>query len=407
MKVGFVLSQPFGQSIGTDVRIKGLMEGLGKIGVEIHFFTPFSEDIEIDSGNLSVHKISSVSTLLKMPDFGYKLFRNLMASPFWFRNVVCRKSMLTNSARSLGEGVYKAANKLDLDVLQGEQQIASIACAGIGKRLGVPVVADFHNIWSEEVVASNLTDYGDECYNTILWLEKEIIRAADAVTVVSEEARDYVRNSLGAPDGKAFLIPNATFLRVEEPSVNENSCNVMHAGTLHIWENVELYVEAMPFVLEHCPNAKFFVTRKGEKLAKMMKLAHDKHVSPEFVWFESEGQFFDFLKTCDVGVISPTTHLSRKMAYPAKLYDYLSVGLPIVSCDIGAWTNIIKDNKVGLVTENNPESFAEGISTLLQDPELRYQCAQRAIALVKNGMNYYNTAKMLFELYEKLVMKNT
>jgi len=44
MKVGFVLSQPFGHSIGTDVRIRGLVEGLSKLGVEVHIITPFVDD---------------------------------------------------------------------------------------------------------------------------------------------------------------------------------------------------------------------------------------------------------------------------------------------------------------------------------------------------------------------------
>jgi glycosyltransferase involved in cell wall biosynthesis len=67
------------------------------------------------------------------------------------------------------------------------------------------------------------------------------------------------------------------------------------------------------------------------------------------------------------------------MAYPQKLYDYLSVGLPIVANEIGAWTKIIKENRVGIVTDNNPKAFAHGILEFLQNPELIHECGQRGI----------------------------
>ena len=101
----------------------------------------------------------------------------------------------------------------------------------------------------------------------------------------------------------------------------ESPSKVIHSGTLHLWENSELFVEAMPYVLKRYPSAKFYFSRKGAKLNKIMQLAQSLSLSPEFVWFNSGSDFIEFLKSCDIGVISSTTHKARKMAYPAKLYD--------------------------------------------------------------------------------------
>ncbi|MHA1834024.1 MAG: glycosyltransferase, partial [Candidatus Baldrarchaeia archaeon] len=288
------------------------------------------------------------------------------------------------------------------DILQAEQQIASVACIKIGEKLRVPVIADFHGIWAEEMVASNIIDYDDACYKTLFELEQEIACSADAVTVVSEEMKDYVESSFGASSNKVVLIPNATFPRVDGAKIVRKPSKVIHSGTLHPWENVELFVEAMPIVLKRYPSAKFYLTRKGAKLNKIKRLAHGLRVFPEFIWFDSGSDFFEFLKSCDVGVISSTTHIARKMAYPAKLYDYLSVGLPIVANDIGAWTRIIRENRVGIVTDNSPEAFAGGILELLENPKLLYECEQRGIELVKRELNYYRSAEKLLGLYERL-----
>jgi len=402
MKVGFVLSQPFGYSIGTDVRVRGLLEGLSSLGVEIHVITPFTENISLSGGNIFVHRTSSLSTKLKIANVTYWLSKKLMTNPFLFKKVVCRKSLLLRNACSLGRDIYKIASKLDLDILQAEQQIASIACTRIREKLPTPVVADFHGIWAEEMVASNVIDYDDACYRTLFELEQRIACSADAVTVVSEEMRDYVESQFGASVDKVFLIPNATFPRVSNAKVIGNPSKVVHSGTLHPWENVELFVEAMPFVLKRYPSARFYLTRKGAKLSKVKKLAHSLGVFPEFIWFDSGSEFFGFLKSCDIGVISSTAHIARKMAYPAKLYDYLSVGLPIVANDIGAWTRIIRENRVGLVTDNYVEAFAEGILKLLADPALLYECGQRGIELVRKELNYYKSAEKLLNLYKRL-----
>jgi glycosyltransferase involved in cell wall biosynthesis len=401
MKVGFVLSQPFGRSIGTDVRINGLIDGLSQLGVEVHVITPFGEKISIHSKNVFVHGLSPNST--KISNLKYRLSKGCIANPFLFKKVFCRESLLHRNARSLGEAVYEVARKLGLDILQAEQQIASLACISVRENLNVPVVADFHGVWAEELVASGLISYDDQCYQTICGIEREIACSADVATVVSAEMKSYVESSFGASASNVVVIPNAAFPRVDSARFVESPSKVIHSGTLHPWENSELFIEAMPYVLKRYPSAKFYFTRKGTKLKKIMKLAESLHVSPEFVWFEHGGDFLEFLKSCDIGVISSTTHLARKMAYPAKLYDYLSVGLPVVANDIGAWTNIIKKYEVGVVTANDPKAFAEGILVLLENPTFLYECAERGVALVKRELNYYKTAETLYRLYMRLL----
>jgi len=234
-------------------------------------------------------------------------------------------------------------------------------------------------------------------------LEREIACSADVVTVVSDEMKGYAEKSFGVSSNSAVIVPNAAFLRVDKAKFTESPTKVIHSGTLHPWENSELFVEAMPWVLKRYPSAKFFFTRKGAKLNKIIDLAKSLRVSPKFVWFESGGDFLEFLKSCDIGVISSTTHLARKMAYPAKLYDYLSVGLPVVANDVGAWTNIIRKYKVGVVTDNDPEAFSKGILELLENPILLHECAGRGIELVKNELNYDKTAGILHSVYERLL----
>jgi glycosyltransferase involved in cell wall biosynthesis len=399
MRLGLVLSQPFGHSIGTDARVLGLIKGLTHLKVEVHLITQFEEKNPINLENFFVHKISSSATFSNLQ---YKLSRRLMNNSFFLKEAICRESVLQRVVDGFGKGVHRIASKLDLDILQAEQPIASLACVRIRENLRIPVVADFHGIWCEELVASGLVDYDDNCFKIISGIEREIACSADASTVVSNEMKTYLERSLGANSSSIALIPNATFPKTDKARFVKVPSKIIHSGTLHPWENSELFVLAMPLVLERYNQAEFYFTRKGAKLKKIQGLAKSLNVAPKFVWFTEGEEFVKFLSSCDIGVISSANHIARRMAYPAKLYDYLSVGLPVVANDVGGWTKIIEEKKIGVITDNSPRGFAEGILELLENPELRYQYAQRGIDLVKREFNYYRTTEKLVALYRRL-----
>jgi glycosyltransferase involved in cell wall biosynthesis len=403
IKVGFVLSQPFGSSLGTDVRIGGLAEGLSNLGVEVHVITPFLDHFSMSQSHILVHRLPSRLTRFGVSSLIYRLSRKFLNSPFLSKTIVRCKSPLSKSADSLGKNIYKIIRKLNLTIVQAEQQLASLACINIRRQLNVPIVADFHGIWTEEMVASDIIEHGDYSYKTLFHLEHEIACCADAVTVVSEEMKSYIENCYPNSIGRVFLIPNATIPRARNARITECPSKVIHSGTLHPWENVELFIQGIPTVLKRHPLAKFYLTRKGAKLKKIRRLARELGVHPEFTWFPKSNDFFDFLKSCDVGVISSTTKLARIMAYPQKLYDYLSVGLPVVANDIGAWTKILRENRVGIVTENHPKAFAEGILEFLENPDMINEYSQNAVDLVMKELNYSRTAEKLLDLYQKIL----
>ncbi len=401
MKVGLVLSQPFGHILGPDARIRGLVEGLSRLGVEVNIIAPSIGNFSTARKRIFVQSLPSLSSKLKISNLSYKIARKILDDPFLFKNIVCQRSLLLKIADTLGKSVCKIARRLDLDVIQAEQQLASLACVSVGKKLDVPVVADFHAVWAEEKIASGDIKYGDSSYKVLFDLERTIACYADAITVVSEEMKNYMMKSYGASKDKIVVVPNAAFLGVESAKIVEHPSKVVHSGSSYPWVNAELFVRSMPFVLKDYPSAKFYLTRKGAKLKKIRKLASELGVFPEFTLFPRR-EFFDFLSSCDIGIICSTTNLTGGLVYPITLYDYLSVGLPIVANEVGGWTRIIKENAVGVVTGNSPEEFADGITKLLENPKLMCECGQRGIRLVKDELNYHKSAETLLELYKRL-----
>ena len=133
-----------------------------------------------------------------------------------------------------------------------------------------------------------------------------------------------------------------------------------------------------------------------KKTAKILK------VQPKFFYFNSYDRFWEFLKKCDVGVAAFVNKPTSTVSYGGKIFSYMSVGLPVVVNEVGAWTDIVKKFDVGIVCKNNAESMADAILQLTEDPDRLGRCSRNAVDAIKNVFNYEVSAEKLYLIYEKL-----
>jgi len=66
------------------------------------------------------------------------------------------------------------------------------------------------------------------------------------------------------------------------------------------------------------------------------------------------------------GVIPLLKDLYNDFAVPVKLFEYLSYGLPILTTNCSVLMDYVNENKLGLVKEDNTDSFSEGIQEMAQ-----------------------------------------
>jgi glycosyltransferase involved in cell wall biosynthesis len=162
-----------------------------------------------------------------------------------------------------------------------------------------------------------------------------------------------------------------------------------------------MLLKAMRMVLREVPSASLNITAPISEGRKARRSLHDLGISGTFSWFESRAQLSKFLADCHIGVI-PTYDKSRRFAYPTKLFEYLSAGLPVVATDIGGWTRIVTEMDVGIIVRPTATDLAQGIINLLQDPEKRYRFSKNAVQLLSTRFNANNQLKELMQTYARL-----
>lgn len=401
MKLGIVLSQPFNYSLGTDARVRDIVNSLSDCEIEIHLFVPVKSEVPL--GNVArIHYLpvlpEKMGVSLKIYTFVRKTFNNHFMNqliPAGINNMLWNKVVSSYATK-----LFEIVPRLDLDILHAQQQLAALACIKLRHKLDIPIIADLHGSLAEELTASGAMRHESSQIKTIKRLEKEICLKSDRVVTISEEMKNYLIKTYSIPKEKIVIIPNPVRLKVDHIETVSNPHKVVFSGMLTHRENIDLFIRSAPLVKKTHPHVEFYITGgTGERRLKAQRLAASLGIVIHFKWFPTSEELFTFLKSCHIGVIPSICDIARKMSYPAKLFDYLSVGLPVVANDVGTWTNLIKNSKVGIVTESTPQGFARGISRLLDDPELRNVCGQNALKFIKLRSR---SIEKLVKLYESL-----
>jgi glycosyltransferase involved in cell wall biosynthesis len=91
------------------------------------------------------------------------------------------------------------------------------------------------------------------------------------------------------------------------------------------------------------------------------------------------------------------------MAYANKLFQYMSLGLPVLVSDAIAQKRIVETNKTGLVHRDKDSiDFSKKVIELYRNKVLYREYAQNAENFIKDRFNWEITSKNLVKLYNDL-----
>lgn len=403
MKVAIVVTQLSQDSPGSFYRPYEMAKELSKLGILNQILTPFSTDIQ-NFHDVSMKLIPTIAGKLMLSDFAYRSIRKIVYNKK-LSNIISYDKFLQSSSEKIAIGLEKCLDERP-EILQGEQEVAALACIKIGKKIGVPVVADIHNIWPEELVATGYLKRESNAFKNLMKLEKSIVENADGIISVNEFMKEYLISQFDVDPHKISIVPpggQVLFDIDEKLRLKSQTKKVIYGGLVNPREHVDLFVKSMPYVYSKSPSTKFILSKKGESVKEIKSLCNSLNLKPDFYWFQSRDKARKLLKGCYIGILPSKNDIARKLGTPLKLLEYISNGLPVVANDIGSWCNIIKENKIGILTDDNPKDFAYGICTLLEDKELYQEIQQNILKLLNEKYNWkIHIQNILLPMYKKL-----
>ena len=124
----------------------------------------------------------------------------------------------------------------------------------------------------------------------------------------------------------------------------------------------------------------------------------------EFLGWASRTQVAEILGSVRGGlvILHPTPKYLE--AYPTKMFEYMSVGLPVIVSDFPLWRRIVDSAGCGLLVDPlDPRAIAEAMQWILDHPAEAEDMGQRGRQAVEKYYNWESEADKLVTLYKKLL----
>ena len=260
-------------------------------------------------------------------------------------------------------------------VRNGAIDFAPVVASGLFR---IPLVIEFPGPPLEEGQLMGATSLKLWAMRRLLALK---LRAAHGITAVTEGILEQMRRDFETRTSRVAVIENGANTDLFQP-VERGAARallgltlqgpvVCFVGNLHIWQGLEVLVEAVA-IARRARDLRVLIVGGGPLRRGLEERAASLGLTGTFAFTGSVDYAAVplFISASDVGVAPLLPKPSGDSGYsPLKVYEYLACGRPVVASRVKG-LEFIEEQHVGRLAEpNDPVSLAEALVTLVKEPE--------------------------------------
>jgi glycosyltransferase involved in cell wall biosynthesis len=262
-----------------------------------------------------------------------------------------------------------------------------IMAAAVPRLLGAKVIFDVHDL-SDDMFAMRFgSRRGAHVLDRALRLvERAATSFADFVITVHEPYRRELATR-GVQPEKITVVMNSIDERLVPSTrgeAKEGGFRVIYHGTVTPPYGVHLLVEAVARVTDDVPEIRLEVYGDGDavpgirSLAERLGIGGRVHVSGRYL---PHAEVLDRVQFASVGVIPNLPVRFNRMALSTKLFEYVALGIPVVSADLPTIREHFSKTEVLFFAAGRADDLASALLETWHDPEAA--AARAAAALLR------------------------
>jgi glycosyltransferase involved in cell wall biosynthesis len=253
------------------------------------------------------------------------------------------------------------------------------------KRIKSRLIYDMRGLWIDFGVETHRFSPALSIF--LKKIEKSLTNQCDALIAISPTLKDIL-GERGYDTEKIFVIVGAgvnihridTLPELKKESTVKGTI-IGYIGTISTGRQSEKIIEAFTKIKKSNINL-IMIGPIIEPDIFTNITSHHKSICLK--GFLPQEEALQYLKTFDIAVsYHDTNDPAYNVAIPTKILEYMAAGIPIVATDHVMYTNILENGKTALLTKQNPEDFARGITHLIDNPDLAAQLAANARVKVR------------------------
>ena len=386
LRVVFLRSTPGPgtQAGGAASHIKGVVEGLESLGLEVRIISN-DQIAGLD------HSEDRFEIIPPQPGGGSRALFDI------HNNLVFTRGAVPLIERIRPDFIY--------------QRYARFSWAGVvaANRIKRPLLLEYNG--SEVWVGKHWDHVGN--LDLLERYERLNLDAAARIFVVSEVERRNLE-ARGVAGGKIVVNPNGVDVERFRPGVGgvearrelqiaDDEVVAGFVGTFGPWHGVEKLAEAIRKIPADV-KVRFLLVGSGSLHAAVEKqLEGDKRVI--FTGAVAHDRVAKLLDACDV-LVAPHVPLadgSEFFGSPTKIFEYMAMGKGIVASRLGQIGEVLVDGETALLVEpGDVEELRASILRLVESEELRKRLGARAREVAESEHTWKRNAQRVLDAYKSL-----
>ena len=305
----------------------------------------------------------------------------------------------------------------DIEVLHIHDIRIAKSVFKVNKKFNLPVILDLHDNMPEVMkFYPHLQKFpGKFIISPKKWkkFEEYFIKKADRIITVSQEFIDEVVERTNIDKNKILLVPNTIREEFYENKnidfkiVNSYKDNfvLLYLGDTHLRRGLQTAIESINDLKVTIPNIKLVIVGQNTTdtiLKKQVKkLQLEEYV--DFQGWQDVKLFPSYIEASSICLSPLHRNIQHDVAYANKLFQYMSLGKPLLVSNAIAQKKLIEKYNSGLVhKEKDVQDFVNKVLLLFKDSELQKTLGENGKSFVRNHFIWRKTSEKLIKMYESL-----
>jgi glycosyltransferase involved in cell wall biosynthesis len=284
--------------------------------------------------------------------------------------------------------------KLDFDLILAETSLVGWQTLELFRRSSKPLVVDVHGL-----VGSEARGKGDKSWHIKEILETEVFKDCNHLLAVSEKMKEHITRTYKIPNNKVTVIYNGAYSQAHKAEFN-HPLKVIYAGLFAYWERVDDYLEIAKKANSN--DFKFYLAGFGPMKKHILTRMKRERIPIKYLGYLPRSIMLSVMSKMQIGIVPSTKDLTRLVAFPIKVLDYMSCGLPVVAPSVGDWGKLLETEGCGIALEN--DSISEYIAALgtIKSKDVWQEKSNNGIQAVKAKYNWNTVLLPLRDLMMQL-----
>jgi glycosyltransferase involved in cell wall biosynthesis len=348
----------------------------------LHIFSVegnLGDAIRINEMSKYLRKHSNYQSLNLAYEIGSKI--NTRTISTIIRGISRRDSWKTIKERLyLERCVLTIKNKLKegFDVIVAEMAQNGYAAIKALERTKTKVITDIHGMASKEYEENKYLKTDSSYLRLFSEIERVVFKKSNMLICVSSCMKEYIRKKHGIA-ANILLGPNGTQCSSFKADFSK-PLNIIYGGIMAFWEDLDTYLDLAKIDSQN----RYFLMGDGPEKERLLSRIKKEQIKIKYLGSKKRTEAHRFFSKMSVGIAPTSTGITRRVASPIKVYDYMSLGLPVITARCGDWGEDIANFDAGFVCrKSDPKEFYRAVK-LLEDRQTWQIKSNNALTLARN-----------------------